>query len=115
MTHGDVDALETLADMFTGRDYITVLVMRAEHPAGLTVGIRHGWMSEDIYAHDGWFWRTCADPIAPITDPRAAAAAIAHALGTGPRTGWPGLPAGSRDRDVQDRSRRRRPRQPPQE
>jgi hypothetical protein len=79
-------ALETLADMFSRRDYITVLVMRAGRPPGLTVAIRHGWRAEAIYACDGWYWRACAERIAPISDPAAAAATIASALGASPHT-----------------------------
>lgn len=82
-----VAALETLAGMFDRRDYITVLVMRAGRPPGLTVAIRRGWTAEDIHTCGGWYWRACAERIAPISDPRAAAAAIARALGAGLPTG----------------------------
>lgn len=77
---GEAAALTDLADAFDHHDFITVLTTGQHRRPRLTVTARHTAIAEDIYAHGGWYWLGCAERLAPVTGPAAAAAAIACLL-----------------------------------
>jgi hypothetical protein len=81
------EALETLASLFARRDYNTALITGRNRPPRLAIARRHGALTDDIHACDGWYWRACAERIAPLSDPHAAAAAIASTLGASLHSG----------------------------
>lgn len=87
-------ALETLASLFDRRDYITVLITGHGRPPRLAVARRHGAITDDISVRDGSYWRACAERVSPVSDPSAAASAIASRLRVGPHCGVAGIARG---------------------
>jgi hypothetical protein len=75
-----VTALERLAAELNPTEFATMLVTGDNQVPYLDVATRSPQLSETIYVHDGCFWWSWAERLAPITDLPTAAAKIAAVL-----------------------------------
>jgi hypothetical protein len=80
-----ISHLEALAADLKGRGFTTTITPDGRYPSVRVVSSTTAQLSEQVYAapaSDGsvWFWWSWAERIAPVEDPGAAAARIAHVL-----------------------------------
>jgi hypothetical protein len=81
MVHPTADlALEQLADELGSTGYATILT-GGQAPTLRVVNRQAPRRAEDIHTGDGWFCGAAAGLIAPCTDIRAAARAVARSVG----------------------------------
>ena len=75
-----VTALERLAAELNPTEFVTMLVTGDNQVPYLDVATRSPQLSETIYVHDGYFWWSWAERLAPITDLPTATAKISAVL-----------------------------------
>ncbi len=80
-----ISHLEDLAADLKGRGFTATVTSDGRYPFVRVVNSTAAQLSEQVYAAlaaDGsvWFWWSWAERIAPIQEPAAAAAKIAHVL-----------------------------------
>jgi hypothetical protein len=73
-------ALERLAAALDPGEFALTLTTSPGHPPCLSVASRHAAIGGDIYADHRAYWWSWSEPIAPVTDPAAAARKIASTL-----------------------------------
>ncbi len=78
-----IDDLEKLAAEVNGGDCeARVVTPRGRRSFVHVRNRRAGALTENIYAGDGWYWWGWCERIGPVTDPPAAARAVARVVGT---------------------------------
>jgi hypothetical protein len=81
MVHATADlVLEQLADELGSVGFATILT-GGRAPTLRVVNRQAPRLAEDVHTGDGWFCGAAAGPIAPCTDIRAAARAVARSVG----------------------------------